>query len=154
MSHGNMELARQLNPEEPVDLVAVFADRAEAWRGVYEQLVSPDFELVSAPGQIPLSAADSENSSQPTFYGFEGFVTAFREWLSAWESWVSRATGFVEVDERRVLVFVDVRARSKTHHVEMPIESANLSTFEDGRLVRMELFLDRSKALEAAGLRE
>ena len=35
-------------------------------------------------------------------------------------------TDFIDVDENRVLVMLDVRARSKTHQVEMPIEGANL----------------------------
>ena len=36
----------------------------------------------------------------------------------------------------------------------MPVEGANLLTLKDGRLARVELFFDRSQALEAAGLRE
>jgi hypothetical protein len=78
-------------------------------------------------GEIP------EGSSQPTSYGLEGFVRAFRDWVSAWESWVVTPTDFIEVDEERVLVLMDVRARSKTHQVELPIEAANLLTLRDGR---------------------
>jgi hypothetical protein len=43
----------------------------------------------------------------------EAFVTAFRDWLSAWEAWVTTPTDFIAVDEDRVLVLWDVRARSK-----------------------------------------
>ena len=64
------------------------------------------------------------------------------------------ATDFIDVDENRVLVVLDVRARSKTHQVKMPIEGANLLTLRDGRLARLELFLERAQALEAAGLSE
>jgi hypothetical protein len=67
---------------------------------------------------------------------------------------VVTATEFIEVDENRVLVMLDVRARSKTHQVEMPIEGANLMTLSDGKLARLELFFDREQAREAAGLRE
>jgi hypothetical protein len=58
------------------------------------------------------------------------------------------------MDENRVLVMLDVRARSKTHQVEMPVEGANLLTIKDGRVARIELFLERSQALEAAGMSE
>jgi hypothetical protein len=61
---------------------------------------------------------------------------------------------FIDADADRVLVMVDVLARSKTHQVEMPIEGANLLTFREERLARLELFFDRAQALEAAGLRE
>ena len=79
---------------------------------------------------------------------------AWREWLSAWESWLITPTEFEAVDEERVLVLMEVRARSKTHRVEMPLKGANLLTIRDGRLARLEMFLDQNEALEAAGLSE
>ena len=59
---------------------------------------------------------------------------------------------FIDVDENRVLALFEVRARSKTHQVEMPIEAANLWTLRDRKVARLELFLDQAEALEAAGL--
>lgn len=114
----------------------------------------PDLETVAVPGQVPLSGAGAADPSQPTYRGLEGFAAAFRDWLSAWEIWAVTPTDFVEVDESRVLVLMDVRARSKTHQVEMPIEGANLITIRDGKLARLELFFDRDQALEASGLSE
>jgi hypothetical protein len=64
------------------------------------------------------------------------------------------ATDFIEAGQSRVLVMLDVRARSKTHQVEMPIEGANLLTLTAGRLARLELFFERGQALEAAGVRD
>jgi hypothetical protein len=116
--------------------------------------VHPDLETVTVPGQVPLSGAGANDPSRPIFHGVDGFVASFRDWLSAWESWVVTATDFIDVDESRVLVMLDVRARSRTHQVEMPIEGANLLTLRDGRLARLELFFERAQALEAAGLRE
>jgi hypothetical protein len=63
-------------------------------------------------------------------------------------------TDFVDVDEDRVLVLLDVRARSKTHQAEMPIAAANLLALRDGKVARMELFFERAQAREAAGLTE
>ena len=155
MSQENVEVARRLYPLG-VDLVATFADREgfKAMWGVFESLMQPDFETVSAPGQIPLSGAGADDPSRPIFYGMDGFVSSFRDWLSAWQSWVVTATEFIDVDETRVLVLLDVRARSMTHQVEIPIEGANLLTFSDGRLGRLEIFFDRAQAREAAGLKD
>jgi hypothetical protein len=154
MSQENIEAARRLYPGT-VDVVATLADPGgwEATRRMLEPLVHPDFETLPIPGQL-LSGATAGDPSRPIFYGLDGFVSAFRDWLSAWESWVVTAADFIDVDENRVLVLLDVRARSKTHQVEMPIEAANLLTLRDGRLARLELFFDRAQALEAAGLRE
>ncbi len=155
MSEENVEIVRRLYPG-PVDLVATVGgpDGFETTRAAFEPLVPPDFETVTVPGQVPLSGAGAENPSRPIFHGMDGFVNAFRDWLSAWESWVVTATDFINVDENRVLVMLDIRARSKTHQVEMPIEGANLWTLSNGKLARLELFFDRDRALEAAGLRE
>jgi hypothetical protein len=156
MSQKNVEVARRLFPG-PVDLVAILADpeRFEATRLVFEPLVHPDFETVRAPVAIPILGGNGmENLSQPTYEGLDGFVAVFRDWLNAWESWLVTATDFIDVDENRVLVMLDVRARSKTHQVEMPLEGANLLTLSDGKLARLELFFDRSEALKTAGLSE
>src|SRR5512133_1184275 len=112
-----------------------------------------DFETVTVPGQVPLPGV-SADPSRPIVYGLDGFVNAFRDWLSAWDTWVVTAPDFIDVDENRVLALFDVRARSKTHQVEMPIEGATLTTVTDGRIARLELFFDREQALEAAGLSE
>ena len=152
MSHENIEVVRRLYPGT-FDLVATLADPTgfEALRVMFEPLAHPDFETVSVPGQIPLSGASAEDLSQPSFHGVDGFVSAFRDWLSAWESWVVTATAFIDVDENRVLAMLDVLARSKTHQVEMPIEGANLVTLRDGKIARLELFFDRAQAREVAG---
>ena len=63
----------------------------------------------------------------------------------------------VEVDEirdlgDRVLAVYRWIARGRGSHVEVEHPVATLNTLRGGRIVRIEYFLDRSKALEAAGL--
>jgi hypothetical protein len=152
MSQENVETVRRLYPEG-LDLVAALADR-ESFDATLAPLVQPDFEIVTVPGQVPLSGVGAEDSSRPTFYGVDGFARSFGERLTAWESWVITGADLIDVDESRVLVLLDIRARSKTHQVEMPVEGANLLTMRDRRLARVELFFDRTQALEAAGLAE
>jgi hypothetical protein len=155
MSQENVDAARRFYPGT-VDMVALLADPAshQAIREVFEPLVHPDFETVTVPGQVPLSGIGTRDPSRPTLHGLDGFLGGFREWFDAWERWAVTATQFIDVDAEGVLVMIDVLARSKTHQVEMPIEGANLLTFRDDRLARLELLFDRAQALEAAGLRE
>jgi hypothetical protein len=150
MAETNVEVARRLFPET-VDLVALFSN-VEAVRVALVPLVQPDFETITVPGQVPLAGVGAEDPSRPIFRGVDGFVESFRDWLSAWESWVVTAVDFVDADENRVLVLLDVLARSKTHQVEIPIEGANLLTLRDAKLARLELFFDRDQAREEAGL--
>jgi ketosteroid isomerase-like protein len=134
-------------------VVALLADR-DALDANLGPLVESDFETVTVPGQVPVSGAGTQGASPPVVYGLDGFASGFSDWLTAWETWVVTPTDFIDVDENRVLVMLDVRARSRTHQVEMPVEGANLLTLRDGRIARIELFFDRSQALEAAGLSE
>jgi hypothetical protein len=152
MSQENVEIVQSLYPGD-VDLVAVLADR-EALDATLGQLAYPDFETVTVRGQIPVSGSGTQDASRQVLYGLDGFVSGFGDWLTAWESWVAKATEVIDVDDNRVLVMLDIRARSKTHQVEFPVEGANLFTLRDGKIARLELFFDRSDALEAAGLSE
>ncbi len=151
MSRENVEVARRCYPGT-ADMVALLGDPAglQAVRNMFEPLVHTDFETVTVPGQVPLSG--TRDSSRPTLHGIDGFIGGFRDWLDAWDRWAVTATQFIDVDAERVLVMVDVLARSKTHQVEMPIEAATLLTFRDSKLTRLELFFDRAEAREAAGL--
>jgi hypothetical protein len=121
----------------------------------YRPLLDPDFETIG--GALGMEAAGeptAEGSARRVVYGVEGFRDGWRGFLAAWDSWVVTATKFIEVDDERVLVLLDVQARSKTHGVDVPIDAANLLTFRSGKLLRLELFSTRSEAFEAAGLSE
>src|SRR5687768_4255062 len=158
MSEENVEVSRRLNPG-PVDLVAVFADPEglTATRRLFEPLVEPDFELVAAPNAMPMGESPNKGKEEGAGWrvrGVDGFIAAFRDWLEGWESWVVTPTEFLEADEERVVVLLRIQARSKTHQVEVPVDGGNLLTIRNGRLARLELFLDRAEALAAAGLSE
>jgi ketosteroid isomerase-like protein len=65
----------------------------------------------------------------------------------------------VEAEELRehgdqVLALIRVRGRGRTSSVEFDIRAATLWTFCGDRLIRGQVFPEREKALEAAGLRE
>ena len=44
------------------------------------------------------------------------------------------------------------RAKGSSSGIEVEIKSWNVYTFRDGKLTRIQLFLEREPALEAAGL--
>src|SRR5207248_2288287 len=104
MSQENVKVVRRMYPE-PFDYMPVFNDPdvLAAARGVLEDIAESDYETVWVPGQVPLTGADAGDPVRPSVDGFEAFVTAFRDWLSAWEAWVTTPTDFIEADEDRVL---------------------------------------------------
>ena len=153
MSEENVATARELYPSG-VDLAVAFSDAGflKELRPIFHS----DFEAVFEARNIPMgpAAVDADETRQPTVLGFDALIGAWREWLSAWDKWVITPTDFLEVDDERVLVLMRVDARSMTHEVEMPIDGANILTIRDGKLSHLQMFLDQSEALEAAGLQK
>jgi ketosteroid isomerase-like protein len=87
---------------------------------------------------------------------FKGWLSVRREFERLKESWESER---VEVDElrdlgERVLArwrWVTVGKRSG---VASEVEVTTVSSLREGKIIRVDYFLDRTEALEAVGLRE
>ena len=78
----------------------------------------------------------------------------WRDWLSAWESFRLDVEDLLSLVDSRVLALVDAHARPKAGGIEMSLRGAAIWTLIDGQVSRIQLFLDRAEALEAAGLSE
>ncbi len=153
MSEENLEVVKSLLPA-PIDLAEVFAteETIDAIRLQFESLVQPDFVTVHDPKAVPMGIGTPTGDGVSV--GIEGFITLWRDYLSAWESWLVTPTEFREAGDEKVLVLMSYRGRSKTHGVEIELQGGNVFTLRDGRLARLEMFLERRGALEAAGLSE
>ena len=54
----------------------------------------------------------------------------------------------------RILAFLRVTFHGRASGLSMPAETGNVYEFEEGKIRRVQIFLDRAEALEAAGLSE
>jgi len=153
MSKENVEVAKALFPA-PLDLAAVFAtsEALDAARLHFEHLVDPSFVTVHDPSAAALGIGNPTVNG--TTEGIEGFIALWRDYLSAWDSWVVTPIDFVDIDDERVLVLLDYDGRSKTHGAEITLAGGNLLEMSDGKLTRLALFFKRKDALAAAGLSE
>lgn len=70
---------------------------------------------------------------------------------ATFESWTAEPEEFFESDDQ-VVVFVIQRARPKGSSAEITIKVADVWTLRDGRVLLLETFPQRKKALEAAGI--
>jgi hypothetical protein len=125
------ELAAGASPE------ATICKLAEIW--------DPEIELdASEGGVLDLSAV---------FRGADAVRQFWQEWYSAWET---LAFDYELVDAgERVVMLLDLRMRGRSTGIEMPFgKFAWVSTFRDGLVVHVKLYMSQSEALEAAGLQE
>jgi ketosteroid isomerase-like protein len=89
-----------------------------------------------------------------TFEGHDGFLTFVRQVLDAFDDYRVEPEEFLDAGGERVVVFLRHQARGKQSGTPIELRDAHVWTIEDGKTIRIDLYLDRDKALEAAGLRE
>jgi limonene-1,2-epoxide hydrolase len=146
MSRENLELIRtwasQFAAEE--DLAPVFRDD-EMWAAVSEQAaerLSPDFEGIR-PG-LP---------GGKTYTGVSGLRSAWLDWLAPWASYRIEIKEAIDCGDR-VLLLVDNFGRLEGSAEEVRHAAAGIYTLKDGKILRWEIYSDRTEALKAVGLEE
>ena len=85
--------------------------------------------------------------------GIEALVETMTAWESTWDEYSVIPEGFEDLGDR-VVATLHFHGRGHGSGVETEARFYEVYTLRDGKLVRMDEFLDRSEALEAAGLRE
>jgi ketosteroid isomerase-like protein len=106
-----------------------------------EQLLAPDFEVDATDRVL----------NPDRYEGIDGFRRLAGEMAEVWDTWEIEP---LELVERGEMVFVAhrVRARGKGSGVEVNQTYWSVWTLRDGKGVKLSLFVDRDRALAAAGL--
>jgi hypothetical protein len=71
-----------------------------------------------------------------------------RTWLSGWEEWRAEADDYLEFGDH-VVVLATYRGRGKGSGVDIRQEGAHVFELRDGKVVRLEIFASREKAIES-----
>jgi ketosteroid isomerase-like protein len=69
-----------------------------------------------------------------------------RTWLNEWEEWRAEAEEYVEMGDY-VVVLARYHGRGRGSGVEISQEGAHVFKLRDGKVVRLEIFASREKAL-------
>ena len=140
MSQQNVKTVRRL--------YSLRLDAGGVARGEYDELfldyIDPDFEFVP-----PSTYPDSESS----YRGQNGLRGWYRQMDEIWDEWRIEAERFIDAGSQ-VVVFVRVSGIAKQSGAALAISTGHVVTLRDGRITRADVFLDRSEALQAVGLRE
>jgi ketosteroid isomerase-like protein len=88
-----------------------------------------------------------------THVGVEETNEWLAEWLEGFDDWSVEIEEAIDAGD---LVVTIVRQRGKAKHGGPPVEMrlAQVWTFRDGLIARMNMYADREEALDAAGLSE
>jgi uncharacterized protein len=72
-----------------------------------------------------------------------------RAWLSGWEHWRAVAEEYLEIGNQ-VVVLAMYHGRGRGSGVEIDQEGAHVFEVRDGKVVRLEIFASRERAIAAA----
>jgi ketosteroid isomerase-like protein len=87
-----------------------------------------------------------------TYRGAPGFIEAMADLDAAWQEWRQEVEDVLDAGEEGVVVLVRLKARGSESGVPVDQPWAMVITLRDGKLIASRSFLDRRRALEAAGL--
>ena len=141
MSQENVEIWRSFLD----DLLAANESNWEQWLARIPEILDPEIKWDASQTAVPDLAG--------VYRGIEAVVQWWRQWLAAWET-TDYEYELVDAGDQVVLL-LDQRMRGRSTGIEVALgEYAQLATFTEGRIVHWKVYVDQSKALEAAGLSE
>jgi uncharacterized protein len=86
------------------------------------------------------------------FHGTDGFLAASAEWAEGFDDWTITPQEYIDAGADRVMARVLQSARGKNSGVPISEDWWFVYTVRGGKLARLEIYAEREKAYEAAGL--
>jgi ketosteroid isomerase-like protein len=126
----------------------------ETLRAGYEAFTRGDWDSVvaSAHADIELKTADRV-TSPGTYHGVDELRRFFEDMFEPFEEVVAEPQRFFDRGDR-IAVLVRVRARPTGSNAVIENLVGHVWTIRDGKAIRLEIFPQREKALEAIGMPE
>jgi ketosteroid isomerase-like protein len=129
--------------EENVEIVRRIYDefaRPEAIRELYH----PDFEMDAVEAAPDVGV----------IRGFDAMVEALRSYFEMFEEVHLEIDDVIHTDDELVVIAMHDLGRMRGSGSEVRNHRFHVFAFRDGKIVRFSSYLDRNRALEAAGLSE
>jgi ketosteroid isomerase-like protein len=89
-----------------------------------------------------------------TYHGHEGLVQVISDWAQVFDDLVMTAEELTGGGNNQVLARIHQKARGAGSGVPVEFDTWFVYSVAAGKISRLQMFNDRDKALEAAGLRE
>ena len=123
---------------------------ADLLRPIYEEWGRgnwrPNFELYDP--HMEWGWSDEFPGLAGVFEDHEDPNPRLRAWLSGWEDWRAEAEEFLEFGDH-VVVLAIYWGRGRGSGVEISQQGAHVFELRDGKVVRLEIFASRQKAIDS-----
>jgi ketosteroid isomerase-like protein len=111
-----------------------------------EEFLHPDVRWHFVEGQGP--------DAPETLRGRAQIVEFWSSFFAAWEEWEMVPEDFAQAPDGRILVSMHFHARGVGSGFPMELDYWQVIVMQDGRVHRVDNYLDRAHAREACGLRD
>ena len=88
------------------------------------------------------------------YRGREEVAQAFADYFAVWERIELRADEYIDAGGDDVVTFFHEVAKGRESGLVVETDTGTVNTVRNGKIVRVRSFMERSQALEAAGLSE
>jgi ketosteroid isomerase-like protein len=95
-----------------------------------------------------------EEPDGATFNGRDGLLQAIAEWVEDFDEFVATAEELIDANDRQVVVHVHQMATGSQSGAPIEGDFWFVHTLRDSKVTRLDMFISRARALEAAGLAE
>jgi ketosteroid isomerase-like protein len=126
-------------------------ENVEIVRRIYEAFNEGDFARAVEPASPDFEFVPDEREIIGVFQGREKVQRYLEDQADVFDENQVQPEEFFDKDDQ-VIVFIRVRGRGRGSGVELDVRIAHVWTFRAGKPVRCEVFAERDKVLEAAGL--
>jgi ketosteroid isomerase-like protein len=117
--------------------------------------------MVSGDAAAALKALDPEIEWHATvggidegrvYHGHEEVAQAFADYFEVWERIELRADDYIDAGDDQVVVFFHEVAKGRESGAVVETDTGTVNTVRNGKIARVRSYMERSQALEAAGL--
>jgi uncharacterized protein len=129
----------------------VSQENVELARRGYDAFNRGDMEVAFELFDPEIEWSEGTDVPEPQVYhGHDGVRRQQERFREAWESFSIEPEEFIEMGEQLVVI-AKLVGRGKGSGVEVEARGAHVWTVRDGKAVRLEMYGDPAKALEAVG---
>jgi len=144
MSQENVEIVLRLRLAHDGNLVRRVRED-EMWAGWRESAASAFHPNLTTTVRL--------FGVERSYGGIEGFRSFWLDWLAPWESYRIRIERATDCGDQTLVVVRDFGLRPGASE-EVAASNASVWTFDDGRIARIDFYLDPAEAVKAVGLAE
>jgi ketosteroid isomerase-like protein len=91
---------------------------------------------------------------ESAYHGREGVERFLKEWLEVWDDYEMGIEDVILAPDGRVVTLFWQRGKGRDSGLPMELQTAQIATVRDGKVTRLDNYLDRAEALQVVGLSE